>query len=167
MAADAPLGSTIEFGAIEGNGLPREDGMIITVGTTTTTNDATGKPSITGAAQVGRTLTAATTGISDADGKTKAEDGDAGYAYTYQWVRVDGSANETNVGSNSSTYTPATADVGKKIKVKVSFTDDHAAVEPDLESLRILAHAPSVSLGPVMRAPRYRRSLRRAGPTRP
>ena len=65
--------------------------LTLTESTTTTSNaPATGKPSITGAAQVGRTLTAATTGITDADGKTKAEAGDAGYAYTYQWVRVDG-----------------------------------------------------------------------------
>ena len=32
VASDAPDGSTIEFGAIKQNGLPRDDGMIITVG---------------------------------------------------------------------------------------------------------------------------------------
>ena len=34
VAADAPAGSTIEFGAIEGNGLPRDGGLTITVGGT-------------------------------------------------------------------------------------------------------------------------------------
>ena len=89
-----------------------------------TNTPAMGKPSITGTAQVGQTLTAATTGIADTDGKTKAENGDTGYAYTYQWVRVDGS-NETDItGAASKTYIPAAADVGETIKVQVSFTDD-------------------------------------------
>ena len=44
---------------------------------------ATGAPTITGTAQVGQTLTAATTGITDADGLTSP-------TYTYQWIRVDG-----------------------------------------------------------------------------
>ena len=48
-----------------------------------------GKPTISGMATVGGTLTAGTSGIADADGKTKAENGDTGFAYTYQWVRVD------------------------------------------------------------------------------
>ena len=42
------------------------------------TGPATGKPSITGTAQVGQTLTAGTSGISDPDGNMKAENGDAG-----------------------------------------------------------------------------------------
>ena len=52
--------------------------------TTASTNTApTGAPTITGTAQVGQTLTAATTGITDADGLTSPN-------YTYQWIRVDG-----------------------------------------------------------------------------
>ena len=50
---------------------------------------ATGEPSITGTPQVGGTLTADTGGIEDEDGKTKAEAGDAGFAYAYRWIRVD------------------------------------------------------------------------------
>ena len=96
----------------------------IAVNATPNNTPATGLPTITGTAQVGQTLTAATTGIADTDGKTKAENGDTGYAYTYQWVRVDGS-NETDItGAASKTYIPAAADVGKTIKVQVSFTDD-------------------------------------------
>ncbi len=84
---------------------------------------ATGKPAITGTARVARTLTATKGTIADVDGTTKADNGDSGYAYTYQWIRVDGGT-ETNIsGATSNTYTPVD-DEGKKIKVRVSFQDD-------------------------------------------
>ena len=42
VAADAPVGSSIEFGAIQNNGLPRDDGLTITVDATATlSTDAT------------------------------------------------------------------------------------------------------------------------------
>ena len=86
--------------------------------TTASTNTAaTGAPTITGTAQVGQTLTAVTTGITDADGLTSP-------TYTYQWIRVDGTDEEDISGENSSTYTLVDADLGTTIKVKVSFTDD-------------------------------------------
>ena len=78
---------------------------------------ATGAPTITGTAQVGQTLTAVTTGITDADGLTSP-------TYTYQWIRVDGTDEEDISGENSSTYILVDADLGTTIKVKVSFTDD-------------------------------------------
>ena len=81
---------------------------------------ATGEPTISGTAQVGETLTAVTTGITDADGLTSA-------TYTYQWIRVDadGTSNEAEIsGEIAATYTLADDDEGKKIKVKLSFTDD-------------------------------------------
>ena len=93
--------------------------------------NATGKPSITGTAKVGQTLTATTSGISDSDGKpSNASD------FTYQWVRVDadGSSNPTDIGTDSQTYTLVAADEGKKIKVKVSFTDNEGIPEGPLES---------------------------------
>ena len=104
-------------------------------GTITTTNTAaTGKPGISGTAAVGQTLTATTLGISDADGKTKAEDGDTDYAYTYQWVQVDGGTETDISGETSSTYTPSSSDVGKTIRVRVSFTDDAGNAESPLPS---------------------------------
>ena len=93
--------------------------FLITIkGTLGTTNTAPmGAPTITGTAQVGQTLTAVTTGIMDADGLTSP-------TYTYQWIRVDGTDEEDISGENSSTYTLVDADLGKTIKVKVSFDDD-------------------------------------------
>ena len=83
---------------------------------------AMGAPTITGTAQVGQTLTAVTTGITDADGLTSP-------TYTYQWIRVDGTDEEDISGENSSTYTLDDADLGKTIKVKVSFDDDASNTE--------------------------------------
>ena len=74
---------------------------------------ATGAPTITGAAQVGETLTADTTGIADDDGLSNA-------AFAYQWLA---DLDEVN-GATASTYTLVAADAGKAIKVRVSFTDD-------------------------------------------
>ena len=89
-----------------------------TTTTTASTNTAAmGAPTITGTAQVGQTLTAATTGITDADGLTSP-------TYTYQWIRVDGTDEADIASANSSTYTLGAADLGTTIKVKVSFTDD-------------------------------------------
>ena len=89
--------------------------------TTTTDTTATGAPTITGTAQVGQTLTAVTTGIMDANGLTSP-------GYTYQWIRVNGS--DANIsGANSSTYTLLDADLGKTIKVQVTFTDDASNTE--------------------------------------
>ena len=84
---------------------------------------ATGAPAITGAAQVGQTLTAGTTAIMDANGLTSV-------SYTYQWIRVATDNTETNIASaTASTYTLVAADQGTTIKVKVSFTDDASNAE--------------------------------------
>ena len=74
---------------------------------------ATGAPTISGTAQVGQTLTASTSGISDSDGLTNP-------TYSYQWL-----ADDTEIdGATSSTYTVQSSDNGKVIKVRVTFTDD-------------------------------------------
>ena len=74
---------------------------------------AIGAPTVSGTAQVGETLTADTTGISDADGLDDV-------TFTYQWL-ADGA--EIN-GATASTYTLAEGDEGKAIRVRVFFTDD-------------------------------------------
>ena len=93
---------------------------IMTVNVTALDDPATGGPSIRGTAWVGGMLRVVTTDITD-------EDGLSGATYSYQWVRVDadGTSNATDVvGETADTYVPVAADVGKKLKVKVSFTDD-------------------------------------------
>ena len=79
----------------------------------TSNSPATGVPTISGAAQVGETLTANPSSIADADGLSKAQ-------YEYQWLADDSEI----AGATNATYTLATLDEGKAIKVHVSFTDD-------------------------------------------
>ena len=83
---------------------------------------ATSTPTITGTAQVGATLTADPSGITDADGLT-------GASYTYRWIRVDGGTETAISGATSDTYVPVAADVGKQVKVEVTFTDDGGNIE--------------------------------------
>ena len=78
---------------------------------------ATGAPTISGTAQVGQTLTASTSDISDSDGLADA-------IFTYQWIANDGTEDTDIQDATGSTYILATADEGKTIKVRVSFTDD-------------------------------------------
>ena len=78
---------------------------------------ATGAPTISGTAQVGQTLTANVSGIADEDGLENAE-------FTYQWIRNDGTEDADIPGATGSTHTPDENDVGKTLKVRVSFTDD-------------------------------------------
>ena len=85
-----------------------------------------GAPTISGTFEVGETLTADTSGISDADGLT-------GATFSYQWVSYDGNADTDIPGATGSTYTLVPADEGKSFRVRVSFTDD-AGFEESLTS---------------------------------
>ena len=76
-------------------------------------NPASGAPTISGTAQVGETLTADTSDISDADGLDDA-------VFGYQWL-ADGA---DITGATGSTYILTDADDGKGVKVRVTFTDD-------------------------------------------
>ena len=65
-------------------------------------DEAAGVPTISGTAQVGQTLTASTSGISDSDGLTNV-------TYSYQWL-----ADDTEIdGATSSTYTLQASDNGR------------------------------------------------------
>ena len=108
----------------------REDNLVImrAGGSTLRTTDpgteiiisndpATGVPTITGTPEVGESLGANTSDIADADGP---ED----ISFTYQWLRNDGTS-DTEINREVTQYYRLTsADVGKTIKVRVSFTDD-------------------------------------------
>ena len=84
-----------------------------------TNTPATGQPTITGTAQVGQTLTAVTSGIADANGLG---------AFSYQWIAHDGSDSDIS-GATGASYVPVATDIGKSIKVRVSFTDGGGTVE--------------------------------------
>ena len=88
---------------------------------------ATGAPAVSGTARVGSTVSASTRGIRDADGL-------AGVTYEYQWFRVDGTVETEISGETGRTYTLAAADVGKRVKVEVSFTDEAMNEEGPLTS---------------------------------
>ena len=79
---------------------------------------ATGQPAISGTPQVGLTLTAGTSAISDADGTETA-------VFEYQWLAGGAEIQ----GATRSAHTLTASEVGKTIKVKVSFTDDRNNAE--------------------------------------
>ena len=79
---------------------------------------ATGQPTILGTAQVGETLTADTSSITDADGLSSV-------AYGYQWL-ADGA---DIAGASGSSYTLTDSEVGKTVQVQVTFTDDEGHEE--------------------------------------
>ena len=74
---------------------------------------ALGAPTIGGAAQVGETLTADTSGVEDADGLNNV-------SYSYQWI-----AGGVDIdGANASAYTLTSSEQDQTIQVRVTFTDD-------------------------------------------
>ena len=98
--------------------------QIFTVGN----NPATGAPTVTGTPLVGEELSAATTGIEDDNGLTTPN-------YAYQWVRLDEEGETDIAGATDSTYTIQPEDADKRIKVRVTFTDDEGYEEGPLESM--------------------------------
>ena len=128
-----PDSSTVDHGPLNGlqNGPKAENrplyglsALFQVAAAVVVNNPATGAPTITGTAQVGQTLTAATTAIMDDDGLNNV-------SYTYQWIRTaTGTGVDTNIsGATASTYTLVAADLGTTIKVRVSFTDDASNAE--------------------------------------
>ena len=103
---------------------------------------ATGSPTISGTVQEGETLTADTSGISDADGLNNV-------SYSYQWVRSDGTTDSDITGATGSTYTLVSEDQGKTIKVRVSFTDDvgNAETLTSLATVAVAARANTPATG--------------------
>ena len=77
----------------------------------------TGLPMISGTAQVGETLTASASGIADTDRLTIA-------AFAWQWIANDGTSDADIAGATGAEYTLTSAEEGKTIKVRVTFTDD-------------------------------------------
>ena len=90
---------------------------------------AGGAPTISGTPRVGETLTADTTAINDEEGLTNV-------SYEYQWI-----AGGTDIdGATGSTFELTASEVGKTIRVRVTFTDD-ADNEESLTSVATVAVA--------------------------
>ena len=90
---------------------------------------AAGLPTISGTPQVDQTLTADTSGISDADGL-------ANVSYQYQWIAGGLDIN----GATASSYLLTANEQGQTVQVKVTFTDD-ADNQESLTSAETLAVA--------------------------
>jgi VCBS repeat-containing protein len=118
MLGDADVGTTITVVAsyMDGHGTG-ESVTSADVGPVANVNDSpAGLPVITGSVTEDQTLTADTSGISDADGLG---------AFSYQWLR-DGVA---IAGATSSTYTLGDTDVGAQVSVQVTYTDAQGTAE--------------------------------------
>jgi len=85
-----------------------------------------GIPTITGTVTEDQTLSAVTSGISDADGLG---------AFSYQWLRGGVAIG----GATASTYTLGDADVGTLISVEVTYTDGNGTPEGPLTSVQTAA----------------------------
>ena len=106
-----------------GNAAAGFAGEAVTNATPAHVNTApTGLPAISGAARVSQTLTASASGIAD-------EDGLSGATFAWQWIANDGSADVEIAGATGATYTLTAAEVGKTVKVQVTFTDDGGTEE--------------------------------------
>ena len=98
-----------------GTDLSWNDGDTVAVRLLRTAPDsrAVGAPTISGTAQVGETLTANTSGIADPDGL-------AGASFAYQWM----ARGRDIAGADGPSLTLTRNEVGRAIRVRVSFTDD-------------------------------------------
>ena len=103
-----------------GTDLSWNDGDTVEVRLLPTAPDgrATGAPTISGAALVGETLTANASGIADPDGL-------AGASFAYQWMALGRDID----GADGPSLTLTRNEVGRTIRVRVSFTDDAGNVE--------------------------------------
>ena len=118
IALNATTDCSAEGAICTSDGRMLSGGLELVVPGPPSNSAATGVPTIGGTAQVGETLAASTSGISDADGL-------ADVTFTYQWL-----ADDTEIsGATGSSHTLAEADAGKAIKVRVSFTDDDGNAE--------------------------------------
>ena len=102
--------------------------------------NAAGAPTVEGTLEEGLLARADTSGITDADGLTQV-------SYSYEWIRFDGSSDAPISDATGSTYLMTNTDVGKALKVKVTFTDDGSNLETRTSSASALvAAAPTTYL---------------------
>ena len=95
---------------------------------------AEGEPRIDGTPEAGQTLSAVTTGITDADGLNEV-------VFQYRWLADNAEVD----GATGSTYTLTSGDEGRAITVRVDFTDD-AGNEESLTSAPTVVTAAGLQL---------------------
>ena len=113
---------------------------------------ATGAPAVSGPGRAGRTLTAATGGISDVDGLT-------GASYAYRWFHLEGATETAISGATGTSYMPVAADVGRRIGVRVDFTDDRGFAESLASAAVAIRAAMPPAACPAFSVPAGRESL--------
>ncbi len=103
-------------------------GMLATLARPAAAAPPVGTPTIVGTTEVGQTLTADVSGITDPDGLSNA-------SFSYQWQQRSGDppAASAIAGGNCSTLVLAWDDLAKPIRVAVRYTDD-GGTEHDLYS---------------------------------
>ena len=104
----------------------------------TANQNPTGRPAISGTVKVGQTLTTNTGGIADADGLTRPR-------YVYQWLADDAVIS----GRTAKAYTVTSSEVGKLLKVRVSFTDDGGTVETLTSEATVAVPSAGASAGDI------------------
>ncbi len=135
IAANALSGGTIQSVVAHSNDADLDHAALAAQsshqvdGSLVSNTPATGAPEITGDLIVGRTLTAGSGTIADADGlpSTTFPTG-----YSFQWVRQEdasGTGATDIAGETARTYTLVAADEGKWIAVKVTFDDGDGTSE--------------------------------------
>ena len=104
-------------------------------------NEPTGLPTITGTARVGETLTASAADIADADGLANA-------TFAWQWIANDGTADAEIADATAAEYTLTSAEEGKTVMVRVTFTDDGGNEEMlvSAATASVAAALPAVSI---------------------
>ena len=126
----------------------------------------TGLPTIEGTARDGETLTASATEIEDADGLANA-------VFAWQWIANDGTADADIAGATASTFKLTSAEVGKTVKARVTFTDDGGTEETlvSAATAAVAAALPMVSIeavsSPVTEGAAASFTLSRTGDTAP
>ena len=124
----------------------------------------TGLPTIAGTARVGETLTASAADIADADGLANA-------TFAWQWIANDGTVDADIADATSSTYTLTSAEEGKTVMVRVTFTDDGGTEETlvSAATAAVAAALPVVSIAaassPVTEGTAASFTLNRTGDT--
>ena len=105
-----------------GNAAAGFTGQAVTNDTPAANTTPTGLPEVSGTPQVGEVLTASVDGITDEDGLDNV-------TYAYQWLANNGTDDTEIAGATKASYTVAAEQVGKTLKVRVTFTDDKGTAE--------------------------------------